>query len=175
MTAQANLLLGMAGGALQGQVWRSMFAWVAEPRRRWREDARARVGLDGPHRPLEQTPAICSSLRAGHPECNLCREKTIKVWQCPSRAELVERPTGEGGEGVSGRTHHRSRRAHARTALATARARVRLATVSSILATLTISIPDRHPAAFAFSTEPRAPDRLVDLWQPQRSMTRMGP
>lgn len=85
MRAQANLLLGMVRGALQGQVWRSMFAWVAEPRRRWREDARARVGLDGPHRPLEQTPAICSSLSAGHPKDNLCRGKTIKVWRRRSR------------------------------------------------------------------------------------------
>ena len=56
MRAQANLLLGMVRGALQGQVWRSMFAWVAEPRRRWREDARARVGLDGPHHLPGQNP-----------------------------------------------------------------------------------------------------------------------
>ena len=41
---------------------------------------RTRVGLDGPHRPLEQTPAICSSLCAGHPKFKICSEKTIKVW-----------------------------------------------------------------------------------------------
>jgi len=99
MRAQANLLLGMVRGALQGQVWRSMFAWVAEPRRRWREDARARVGLDGPHRPLEQTPAICSSLCAGHPKRNLCREKTIKVWQCGTSCRSIGRPNWGDGDG----------------------------------------------------------------------------
>jgi len=58
----------------------------------WRSETRVRVGLGGPHRPLEQTPAICSSLRAGHPEHNLYRGKTIKVWR-GAAADPLWRPT----------------------------------------------------------------------------------
>src|SRR5262249_23735358 len=104
MTAQRILLLHI-GAAEDGLTPHRAFETgrVAKLQGRWRENARARMGLDGPHRPLEQTPAICSSLRAGHPECNLCREKTIKVWQCPSRAEQLSAQPG-GAVRVSRRT-----------------------------------------------------------------------
>ena len=144
---------------------------VVELRGRWRENARARVGLDGPHRPLEQTPAICSSLRAGHPECNLWREKTIKVWQCPSRTEP--------SSGQPGRVVRLSRGKPIS---------VRDERMQGPPLRRHVCGPDWQPRpAFqpcsAFPNQLAKPPRptrsrfrrRADRWQPQRSMTRMGP
>src|SRR5262249_40590735 len=104
----------------------------------------------------------------GHPECNLCREKTIKVWRRPSRAEQLSAQPGRAVRVSRGNHPCDGTRAGP------------MATVQRVqhLAMLIISIPDRHPAepaAFALATEPRVADRSADLWQPQRSMTGMGP